>query len=64
MPWPAIAFRQIDRLKEVKKYAGAGIPCLVVVDRDGKVLSDSYVDGKYVGPQKVMQDLEQLIAKE
>ena len=37
MPWPAIAFRQVERLKEVKKYAGAGIPCLVVVDRDGKV---------------------------
>lgn len=64
MPWPAIAFRQIDRMKDVQKYAGSGIPCLVVVDREGKVLSDSYVDGKYVGPQKVMQDLEQLIAKE
>ncbi len=57
MPFPAIAFRSTERMKEINKYAGSGIPCLVLVDKDGKVISDSY-DGKtYTGPNKVMQDI-------
>ncbi|TLD72775.1 redoxin domain-containing protein [Phragmitibacter flavus] len=57
MPWPAIAFRHVERLKEVQAYAGKGIPCLVLVDREGKVLSHSYEGSNYVGPTKVMRDL-------
>lgn len=59
MPWPAIAFRQVDRLKEINKYAGSGIPCLVLVDREGKVLSHSYENGSYVGPTRVMKVIEE-----
>ncbi len=57
MPWPAIKYRYAKKIDEIRKYAGNGIPCLVLVDKEGKVLSDSYVDGKYVGPTKVMGDL-------
>lgn len=57
MPWPAIKYRYAKRIDEVRNYAGSGIPCLVLVDKQGKVLSDSYVDGNYVGPSKVMRDL-------
>lgn len=60
MPWPAISFRNAKRMKEINKYAGSGIPCLVLVDREGKVLSDSYVGGKYVGPTKVMNDIPKM----
>lgn len=59
MPWPAIDFDR--RSRDIDKYSGSGIPCLVVVDGDGKVISDSYVGGKYVGPTKVMKDLKKLI---
>lgn len=62
MPWPAIAFRQVERMKEVKKYAGSGIPCLVLVDREGNVLSHSYEGKTYLGPTKVMGDLEKKLA--
>jgi nucleoredoxin len=63
MPWPAIRFRDIDRLKEVTRYAGSGIPCLVLVDRQGKVISDSYVDKQYRGPTPVMNEMGKLAAK-
>jgi len=63
MPWPAISYRNVPRMKEILAYMGNGIPCLVMVDRQGKVISDSYVDGKYVGPTKVMEDLKAKTAK-
>ena len=44
------------------KYAGPGIPLpLVFLDAEGKVLSDSYVNGSYVGPQKVLADIEKTL---
>ena len=57
MPWPAIKFRYARKIKEISKYAGSGIPCLVLVDREGKVISDSYEGKKYLGPTKVMRDI-------
>jgi nucleoredoxin len=58
MPWLALDFDQKKKSKNLTKFAGGGIPCLVLVDSDGNVLSDSYVNGKYVGPTTVMNDLE------
>lgn len=60
MPWPAIAYRSVPRMKEILKYAGRGIPCLVLVDREGKVLSHSYEGETYVGPTKVMKDIPRM----
>jgi nucleoredoxin len=61
MPWPAIEYADAKQIREVSQYAGSGIPCLVLVDRAGKVISDSYVDGQYVGPAKVMDEIEKKI---
>lgn len=63
MPWPAIRFRDVERMKEINRYAGKGIPCLVLVDREGKVVSDSYVDGQYRGPTAVMREMGTLADK-
>lgn len=60
MQWPAVDF---GKGAAIRKYAGPGIPCLVVVDENGKVLSDSYEGSKYVGPYKVMTDLNRILAK-
>ena len=57
MPWPAIEFGKLANVPTLKKYAGDGIPDLVIVDTTGKILADSYVRGKYVGPQRVLDDL-------
>jgi nucleoredoxin len=68
MPWPAVRF---DALKHdgsgtfkgsgIEKFAGDGIPDLVLVDSTGKVLSDSYQDGQYVGPEKVIEDIKTMV---
>lgn len=62
MPWPALAYNKRDR-SPLAKYSGRGIPCLVIIDGEGNVLSHSYVDGNYVGPSKVLRDLEKLLSE-
>ena len=57
MRYPALKFKQKKRATKITKYAGKGIPCLVIVDRDGKVVSDSYENGEYVGPSQVLRQL-------
>jgi nucleoredoxin len=62
MAFPAIPFNRIDPSGIKGAYGGRGIPHLVIVGRDGDVISSSYVDGQYVGPRKVLADMEQLLA--
>ncbi len=65
MPWPALSFAKANQgSSPLEKYEGHGIPCLVIVDRDGKVLSHSYKGEEYVGPSKVIKDLQGLLAAE
>lgn len=56
MAWPALRYEAIRGSRDVTRYAGDGIPCLVLVDADGKVLSDSFRAGDYVGPDRVLDD--------
>jgi nucleoredoxin len=62
MPWPAIDFQKIPGKAEIKKYAGRGIPCLVLVDSMGKILSGSFDGTQYFPPKKVLADLDKLFA--
>jgi nucleoredoxin len=57
MPWPALKYNKIRTNKSLKSHAGNGIPCLVLLDANGTVLSHSYVNGQYVGPRRVMADI-------
>ena len=43
-----------------RKYQGNGIPCLVIVDRNGYILSHSYDADGYIGPRVPMEDLRKL----
>ena len=63
MPWPAIEYGKLANVPALQKYAGKGIPDLVVVDASGKVLADSFVGGKYVGPGKVLNNLSAIFAR-
>lgn len=60
MPWPAVRYRDADRIDEITKYLGRGIPCLVLVDREGQIVADSYVNGEYRGPTGVMKKMGEL----
>jgi nucleoredoxin len=43
MTWPAVRFSDISNSRlGANKYCGSGIPDLVLVDENGKVLSDSF----------------------
>ena len=63
MRWLALDFDKKDSKssKKLTGYVGRGIPHLVVVDKNGKVLLDSVVDGEYVGPNKVLEDFIDLL---
>jgi nucleoredoxin len=63
MRWPAIEYGKLANVPALQKYAGRGIPDLVIVDASGKVLADSFVGGKYVGPGKVLDDLSAIFAR-
>jgi nucleoredoxin len=62
MPWPAIDFPKLGGKEAVRKYAGGGIPCLVLVDATGKVISSTYAGAQYLGPAKVLGDLDAIFA--
>ncbi len=63
MPWPAIDFTKVPGKEAIRKYAGEGIPCLVLVDPSGKVISDSFAGKEYLGPGKVLADLDTIFAR-
>jgi nucleoredoxin len=65
MPWPAIKYRYLKSDKNggfkgpgIEQFVGDGIPDLVLVDANGKVLADSFENGQYVGPQKVIEAIK------
>ena len=64
MPWPALRFTAVRTSTNLGKYAGPGIPCLVLLNDKGEVLSHSYDGPKYLGPGKVMRDLAKLASGE
>jgi nucleoredoxin len=63
MAWPALKFDTVQTSEEIMRYCGDGIPCLVLVDEKGKVLSDTNRGGNYVGPQVVLEDTRKLLQK-
>lgn len=62
MPWLAVDFSKLKDKAVLKKNAGDGIPSLVLVDASGNVLSSSFADGKYRGPQQVLSDLDAIFS--
>ena len=62
MPWPAIDYDQLGLLSGLKQIAGSGIPSLVLLDATGHVLSSSFDGDNYLGPQKVLADLQKIFA--
>ncbi|MBA2742739.1 MAG: hypothetical protein H0U43_00225, partial [Chthoniobacterales bacterium] len=57
---PAVSFDKIPGKEALTRYAGSGIPCLVVVDTNGKVVFDTFAGTNYRGPSAVLSELNQL----
>lgn len=62
MPWPAIDYDKRNEKKELLTAAGNGIPSLVLVEASGKLISRSFDGEKYLGPNKVLADLDAILA--
>ncbi len=60
MSWPAARFEDIDG-SNANQYCGEGIPDLVLVDSNGRILSNSFNGSNYVGPNKVVDDIKRLV---
>ncbi len=63
MPWPALDFSKKGKRSPIQGLGGRGIPDLILIDAEGKVLSSSYEGENYVGPRKVLRDLDNLLNK-
>jgi len=61
MPWPAMPLSTLLKTPLLTFYAKTGIPQLLVLDRYGRVLSDSYDGERYLGPQVPLQELARLV---
>lgn len=62
MPWLAIDYNKRQDKESLSKTAGPSIPALFLVERTGRLLSNAVVDGKYVGPDKVLTDLDNILS--
>jgi thiol-disulfide isomerase/thioredoxin len=48
---------------EIRRLAGRGIPCLVVVDKHGKVVADSYQGSNYLGPVSALNTFSAVLSR-
>lgn len=62
MPWLAIDYNKRKEKTNLSQTAGNSIPALFLCERTGRLLSNAVVDGKYVGPDKVLRDLDNILA--
>ena len=62
MPWPAVSFSHLNHDGSgIERFLGNELPDLVLVDVNGKVLSDTYHGAEYVGPDAVMEDIKKMV---
>lgn len=60
MPWPAVACRDRARLTWLQRARGAALPGLLVYDRAGKLLINSWSRTGHSSPRKALNALERL----
>lgn len=60
MEWPAVAFNR-TRSGPLAKYGGRGIPCLVILDENGRVVANSFEGDDYLGPMRPLKELDRLL---
>lgn len=61
MPWPGVRLEAWSRDPALMAYAKGMVPQLVILDRHGRVLADSFQNDRYVGPKGAFQELLRLL---
>jgi len=62
MAWPAVAYGKDEKIELVNKLRAEGIPYLVVVDENGKVIADKGSED-WISPRKILDKLKEVLAK-
>jgi len=62
MPWPAVEYDKLASKAGIQNNFVRGLPCLILVDGSGRVLSDSYGTEKNLGPETVLADLDKVLS--
>ena len=62
MPWLAMPLDKVNKVPLLTGYTKGGIPQLVIVDRQGTVLADSFRGTTYLGPRAPLAELEKILA--
>ena len=60
MPWLAIDYDQLGGFQNLKQAGGDGIPSLLVIDGQSRMVASSYEAGEYVGPQNALVALDKI----
>ena len=64
MPWPAVAYdKRTGKAGAMQNNLVREIPCLVLADATGKILSYSHGGENAVGPEKVLTDLDEIFSR-
>ncbi len=61
MPFPALPLAVLQKNGLLISYTGKMIPQLLIVDRFGKLLADTYQNGQYVGPAVALRQLDGIL---
>lgn len=61
MPWVAMPLARLQNAPLLLGYTKGYIPQLLIVDRSGKILADSYSGKNYVGPEVALAGLTKLV---
>ena len=61
MPWAAVPLKSLKQSPLLWTYLRGSIPQLTIVDRNGKVLADSWTGNAYVGPKQALAGLDRTL---
>jgi len=62
MPWPAVQYDKLASKAAIQNNFVRGLPCLILVDSSGNILSNSYCTEKNLGPETVLADLDRILS--
>ena len=62
MPWPAVDYEKLGSKAAIQNNFVRGLPCLILVDGSGKILSNSYGTERNLGPETVLADLDKIFS--
>lgn len=61
MPWPTVLYHSRSNKILKERYGDKGSPRLILMNKKGRLLADTYRGKKYLGPNHVITELDKLL---